>query len=40
MRVDDHADITGVEAKFFQGRKKPTGLVRHAGIDNDVMMTK
>ena len=38
MRVDNHSDIAGVKAPFFQGFEKAIGLVRHAGIDDDVMM--
>jgi hypothetical protein len=37
VRVDDHADIRGMELTLLEGFDQAVGLVRHAGVDNDVM---
>jgi len=38
MRVNDHADVIGVQTPFRQGIDQAVCLVMHARIDNDVMM--
>lgn len=38
MRVDDHLDITGMKAPFFQRLKQAMSLMCHARIDDNMMV--